>query len=89
MKTRIALVFPQLHGRSKTTFVEVADVKELSSELAKAGAKRASLFWRDRIGDGHTDGEPFAVAALDDKHFDWAAMQPKEGGMRGLVCSTE
>ena len=88
MKTRIALVFPQQLGRSKTTFVEVADVKELSAELTKTGAKRTALFWRDRFGDGHTDGEPFAVAELNDKHLAWAAAQPTGGGMRGLVCAT-
>jgi hypothetical protein len=89
MKTRIGLVLPQPLGRSKTTFVEVADAKELGAELAKAGAKRAALFWRDRTGDGHTEGEPFAVADVNDKHFAWAAAQPKEGGMRGLVCDTK
>jgi hypothetical protein len=89
MKTRIGLVLPQALGRSKTTYVEVADTKELAAELTKAGAKRAALFWRDRTGDGHTEGEPFPVAELNDKHFAWATAQPKEGGMRGLVCDTK
>jgi hypothetical protein len=88
MKTRIGLVLPQPLGRSKTTFVEVADVKELGAELAKLGANRAALFWRDRTGDGHIEGEPFAVAELNDKHFAWAAAQPKDG-MRALVCETK
>ena len=88
MKTRIGLVLPQPLGRSKTTFVEVADTKELAAELAKAGAKRAALFWRDRLGDGHTEGEPFATADLSDKHFTWVATPPKEG-MRALVCDTK
>ena len=89
MKTRIGLVIPQPLGRSKTTFVDVADAKELAAELAKVGAKRSALFWRDRLGDGHTEGEPFAVAEVSDKHFAWAAEHPKDGGMRGLVCDTK
>lgn len=88
MKTRIGLVLPQPLGRSKTTFVEVADVKELAAELTKVGAKRAALFWRDRLGDGHTEGEPFAVTDLKDTHFAWVAAQPKDG-MRALVCDTK
>ena len=88
MKTRIGLVLPQPLGRSKTTFVEVADAKALAAELTKVGAKRAALFWRDRTGDGHTEGEPFAVSAVSEKHFKWAAEQPKDG-MRALVCDTK
>jgi hypothetical protein len=88
MKTRIGLVTTKAMGRSTTTFVEVADVKELGAELAKIGAKRVALFWRDRIGDGHVEGEPFAVADLSDKHFTWVATHPKDG-MRGLFCDTK
>ena len=88
MKTRIGLVIPQPLGRSKTTYVEVADAKELAAALTKAGAKRAALFWRDRMGDGHTEGEPFAVAEVTAKHFAWASEVPKDG-MRGLVCDTK
>ncbi|MBI5768636.1 MAG: hypothetical protein HZA93_12630 [Verrucomicrobia bacterium] len=88
MKTRIGLVIPQALGRSKTTFVEVADAKELGAELTKVGAKRAALFWRDRMGDGHTEGEPFAVSELAEQHFKWAAEQPKDG-MRAIVCDTK
>ena len=62
MKTRIGLVTTKAMGRSTTTFVEVADVKELGAELAKIGAKRVALFWRDRIGDGH--GESCAASGL-------------------------
>jgi hypothetical protein len=88
MKSRIGLVLPQPLGRSKTTYVEVADAKELAMELVKLGAKRAALFWRDRSGDGHVDGEPFAVGEVSDKHFTWAAA-PSKDGMRGLVCDTK
>jgi len=84
MKTRIGLVSNQGRlGRSATRFIEVADLKELAAELTKAGAKQAVLYWRDRIGDGHTEGQPFAIASLTDKHFAWAAEVPKDG-MRGL-----
>ena len=84
MKTRIGLVSNQGRlGRSATRYVEVADAKELAAELGKLGAKQAVLYWRDRIGDGHTEGEPFAIAALDAKHFAWAAEVPKDG-MRGI-----
>ena len=88
MKTRIGLVSNQARGRSVTKFVEVADAKELAAELTKAGAKQAILYWRDRIGDGHSEGEPFAVSALSDKHFAWAAEVPKDG-MRGLFFDTK
>jgi hypothetical protein len=85
MKSRIGLVIPQPLGRSKTTYVEVADVEELTAALIKIGAKRAALFWRDRAGDGHVDGEPFPVADITKWHFIWAAV-PTKDGMRGLVC---
>jgi hypothetical protein len=89
MKTRIGLVSNQGRlGRSATRFIEVTDLKELAAELAKAGAKQAVLYWRDRIGDGHTEGEPFAVAALSEKHFAWAAEHPKDG-MRGIFFDTK
>jgi hypothetical protein len=88
MKTRIGLVSNQAHGRSVTKFVEVADAKELAAELTKAGAKQAVLYWRDRIGDGHSEGQPFAIAALNEKHFAWAAEVPKDG-MRGLFFDTK
>ena len=89
MKTRIGLVSNQGRlGRSVTKFVEVADTKELAAELTKAGAKQAVLYWRDRIGDGHTEGEPFPIASLTDKHFAWAADHPKDG-MRGVFFDTK
>ena len=89
MKTRIGLVSNQGRlGRSVTQFVEVADVKELGAELTKVGAKQAVLYWRDRIGDGHTEGAPFAVADLNDTHFKWAAEHPKDG-MRGVFFDTK
>ena len=88
MKTRIGLVSNQSHGRSQTKFVEVADANELTAELTKAGAKQAVLYWRDRIGDGHTEGPPFAVDTLTDKQFAWAAEVPKDG-MRGLFFDTK
>jgi hypothetical protein len=83
MKTRIGLVSSQAFGRSKTVYVEVADVAELLAELQKAGAQRAVLFWRDRFGDGHTEGVPFPVSTLNDTHFQWAAA-PAKDGMRGI-----
>ena len=85
MKTRIGLVTTRPMGRSLTKFVEVADTKELATALTAIGATRAVLYWRDRIGDGHVEGEPFAIADLTDKHFAWAADHPKDG-MRGLFC---
>ena len=84
MKTRIGLVSNQGRlGRSVTKYVEVADAKELAAELTKAGAKQAVLYWRDRIGDGHVEGQPFAAADLGDKHFAWASEVGKDG-MRGI-----
>ena len=84
MKTRIGLVSNQGRlGRSVTKYVEVADAKELAAELATAGAKQAVLYWRNRIGDGHTEGQPFTIAEVTDKHFAWAAEVPKDG-MRGI-----
>jgi hypothetical protein len=88
MKTRIGLVSNPTLGRSVTKFVEVADAKELAAALTAAGAKRAVLFWRDRIGEGRTEGQPFAVAELSDAHFAWAAA-PTKDGMRGLFFDTK
>ena len=89
MKTRIGLVSNQGRlGRSTTHYVEVADAKELAAELGKLGAKQAVLYWRNRIGDGNTEGQPFAVAALTDAHFKWAAEVPKDG-MRGIFFDTK
>jgi hypothetical protein len=85
MKSRIGLVIPQHLARSKTTYVDVSDVDELAAELVKIGAKRVALFWRDRTGDGHVDGEPFAVSEVTKWHFIWAATPPQDG-MRGFVC---
>ena len=89
MKTRIGLVSNQGRlGRSTTQYVEVADAKELAAALTGIGAKQAVLYWRDRIGDGHTEGQPFAVSALIDTHFKWAAEVPKDG-MRGIFFDTK
>ncbi len=83
MKKRIGLVSSQSFGRSATKYVEVADATELIAELNTAGAKRAILYWRDRFGDGHTEGEEFAVATLTATQFEWLLVAPKDG-MRGL-----
>lgn len=88
MKTRIGLVSNQAHGRSVTKFVEVADAKALAAELTKLGAKQAVLYWRDRIGDGHSEGKPFPIDALTEKQFAWAAEVPKDG-MRGIFFDTK
>ncbi len=89
MKTRIGLVSNQGRlGRSVTKFVEVEGAKELAAELATAGAKQAVLYWRDRIGDGHTEGQPFSLAELNATHFTWAADHPKDG-MRGIFFDTK
>ncbi|MEY2880700.1 MAG: hypothetical protein RLZZ15_3080 [Verrucomicrobiota bacterium] len=85
MKTRIGIVTPQPAGRSKTSFVEAADAKDLVSELNRLGAKQVALFWRDRIGDGHTEGAPFAIKDLTEQHFAWVAT-PTKDGMRAVVC---
>lgn len=83
MKNRIALVSSQSFGRSVTKYVEVADIVELVAELNKASAKRVILYWRDRFGDGHTEGQEMAVTDLKDSHFRWLLETPKDG-MRGL-----
>lgn len=83
MKNRIALVSSKGFGRSTTTHVEVADLAELSAALQKTGAQRAILYWRDRFGDGHTEGQAFPIAALSDSHLKWLTEIPKDG-MRGL-----
>ncbi len=89
MKTRIGLVSNQGRlGRSITKYVEVADAKELAAELTKAGAKQAVLYFRDRIGDGHTEGNPFAAADLGEAQFKWAGEVPKDG-MRGIFFDTK
>jgi hypothetical protein len=83
MKKRIGLVSSQSFGRSATKYVEVADAAELSAELSKAGAKRAILYFRDRFGDGQTEGSEFPISALNETHFQWLTTTPKDG-MRGL-----
>lgn len=83
MKNRIGLVSSKSFGRSTTTYVEVADVAELVAALNKIEAKRAILYWRDRFGDGHTEGKEFTIAELNDTHFQWLITTPKDG-MRGL-----
>ena len=89
MKTRIGLVSNQGRlGRSITHYVEVTDAKELAAELTKLNAKQAVLYFRDRIGDGHTEGNPFPVASVGDKEFKWAADVPKDG-MRGIFFDTK
>jgi len=83
MKNRIGLVSSKSFGRSVTKYVEVVDAAELAAELNRLTATRAILYWRDRFGDGHTEGEEFAVSALNDAHFQWLIVAPKDG-MRGL-----
>lgn len=83
MKHRIGLVTSKGFGRSTTTYVEVADVGELAAELKKNEAKRAILYWRDRFGDGQTEGAEFPVGDLSEKHFQWLCAVQKDG-MRGL-----
>ena len=73
MKTRIGLITSKTTGRTTTTFVEAADAAELAAELTKIGAQRAALYWRDRIGDGHLEGELFPVASLTAAHFEWVS----------------
>lgn len=83
MKHRIGLVSSKGFGRSTTKYVEVADVSELAAELGKAGAKRAILYYRDRFGDGHTEGKEFSAASVGEAQFKWLLETPKDG-MRGL-----
>lgn len=83
MKKRIGLVSSQSFGRSATKYVEVADVAELAAELKKLNAKRGILYFRDRFGDGQTEGKEFEISALNDTHFQWLTTTPKDG-MRGL-----
>ena len=58
-------------SKTTTTFVEVASTAELAAELAKVGAQKVALYWRDRVGDGHLEGETFPLAKLADTHFAW------------------
>jgi hypothetical protein len=76
MKKRIGLLATQPQGRSKTTFVEIDTVAELQAELAKLGAKQLALHWRDRYGDGHTEGAVFPLASLADSHIAWVTSAP-------------
>jgi hypothetical protein len=88
MKTRIGLVYNPAFGRSVTKHVDADNTSELAAELAKAGAKRGVLYYRDRFGDGHTEGQPFAIAELSDTHYAWLAA-PTKDGMRGLFYDTK
>lgn len=83
MKHRIGLVSSKGFGRSTTKYVEVAGAQELIAEVQKAGGERAILYWRDRFGDGHTEGAEFPVASLNESHLQWLIETPKDG-MRGL-----
>jgi hypothetical protein len=83
MKHRIGLVSSKGFGRSKTAYVEVANAAELAAELKKLNAARAILYWRDRFGDGQTEGQEFAVETLTDTQFQWLCAVQKDG-MRGL-----
>ncbi len=79
MKHRIALVTSKSGAKhSTTTHVDVADLNELSAALAHLNAKRLACYWRDRIGDGHTEGAPFAVSELKPVHFQWLLQAPKD-----------
>lgn len=88
MKHRILLVTNKSAARSTTKGIDVADLGELSAALAKAGATRVACYWRDRIGDGHTEGAPFPVTGLEAKHFDWLLNGPKDAA-RALFYETK
>jgi len=83
MKHRIGLVSSKSFGRSTTKYVEVANAAELAVALKNAGATHVILYWRDRFGDGQTEGLEFPISALSVAHFDWLIVPPKDG-MRGL-----
>jgi hypothetical protein len=83
MKHRIGLVSSKSFGRSTTKYVEVADAAELAVALKNAGATHAILYWRERFGDGHTEGQEFPASTLGDTQFQWLIVAPKDG-MRGL-----
>ena len=84
MKTRIGLITSKSPSakpasaksasKTATTFVEAANTAELAAELTKLGAKRVGLYWRDRVGDGHLEGETFPVEKLADTHFEWVTV---------------
>ncbi len=76
MKKRIGLLATQPQGRSTTTFVEIETLADLKAELGKLGAKQLALHWRDRYGDGHTEGAVFPVASLADSHIAWVMSAP-------------
>ncbi|HVU25470.1 MAG TPA: hypothetical protein VHE13_15185 [Opitutus sp.] len=78
MKKRIGLLTTQSFGRSLTHYVEVASVAELKAELEKLGARRIALHWRDRIGDGHTEGDIMPLESLTQAHLDWVTTAPKD-----------
>ena len=76
MKKRIGLLATQPHGRSTTTFVEIETLADLKAELSKLGAMQLALHWRDRFGDGHTEGAIFKIADLADSHIAWVTSAP-------------
>lgn len=87
MKKRIGLMTTKPHGRSATTFVEVSTAAELKAELAKLGAKRVAQHWRDRFGDGHTEGGVLPLADLSAANLDWVTNPPR-GNTRSIFYDT-
>ena len=83
MKNRIGLVSSKSFGHSTTKYVEVADAAEIAAALKNAGATHTILYWRDRFGDGHTEGQEFSPSTLSDTQVQWLIATPKDG-MRGL-----
>ena len=73
---RIGLITRDADGKSNTTFVDAADLAELRKSLAGLGAKRAALYYRDRVGNGHIEGATFPVEQLDPARFEWVAEPP-------------
>ena len=86
MKKRTGLLATQPQGRSTTTFVDIATLAELKAELTKLGAKQLALHWRDRYGDGHTEGTTFKIADLAESHIEWVGAAPK-GNTRAIFYS--
>jgi len=94
MKIRIGLFTPKKTLTKKkgestvATYVEVADLAELSAQLTKHGAKKAGLFWRDRLGEGHLEGKMFPASDLKAEHFTWLGAKAEASQTRGLFYET-
>lgn len=88
MKHRILLVTKKPGARrSSTRGLDISNLATLSVALRRVGATRVVRYWRDRIGDSHVEGTPFAVEALSEKDLAWLIAAPKDNA-RALYYET-